>query len=363
MKAMVLTGLRQMASAEVPDPRIERDTDVLLAVEVVGVCGSDVHYYTTGRIGSQVVRYPYRVGHEFSATVMDAGRGVRRLRPGDRVAVEPAMSCGRCDQCLAHRRHTCRSLRFLGCPGQAEGCLSEFIVMPEECCFPVGPSLTLEDAALAEPLSIGVYAVRLAALHPGARVGILGCGPIGLSVMLAARTAGAERIYCTDRIDERLQVACRQGAAWTGNPDRTDAAAAVQEREPLLLDTVFECCGQQAALDQAVDMLKPGGKLLVVGIPEEDRVSFAAENVRRKEICIQHVRRQNECMQPAIDQLADGRMRAGFMVTHRMTLEDAKDAFDLVADYRDGVVKAMIEVGAGSAKERRQFAALPAAGS
>lgn len=343
MKAMVLTGIRQMEMAEVAEPAIESDTDVLLRVDVVGVCGSDVHYYNTGRIGSQVVQYPYRVGHEFAATVLETGKSVRNLRPGDRVAVEPAMSCGQCDQCRVHRRHTCRRLRFLGCPGQAEGCLSERIVMPAECCFPVPASLTQEEAALVEPLSIGWYAAQLFKPMTGAAIGILGCGPIGLSVMLAARAAGAGRIYCTDRIDARLRVAQGAGAAWTGNPDSLDVTAAVREREPLLLDAVFECCGQQEALDQAVTVLKPGGTLLVVGIPTVDRISFGIDELRRREIRIQNVRRQNECMQPAIDALAAKRIQAGFMVTHRFPFTQSKAAFDLVAGYRDGVVKAMIE--------------------
>jgi L-iditol 2-dehydrogenase len=344
MKAMVLTGIRQMEMTEVPEPLLESDTDVLLRVDVVGVCGSDVHYYNTGRIGSQVVKYPYRVGHEFAATVLETGKGVRNLRPGDRVAVEPAMSCGQCDQCRAHRRHTCRRLRFLGCPGQAEGCLSERIVMPAECCFPVPASLTSEDAALVEPLSIGWYASKLFSPMAGAAVGILGCGPIGLSVLLAARAAGAARVCCTDRIDARLMVAQRAGAGWTGNPASLDVTAAVRGREPLLLDAVFECCGQQEALDQALTLLKPGGTLLVVGIPTVDRVSFSIDELRRREIRIQNVRRQNECMQPAIDALTSGQIRAGFMVTHRFGFAQSKAAFDLVASYDDGVVKAMIAV-------------------
>jgi L-iditol 2-dehydrogenase len=264
--------------------------------------------------------------------------------PGDRVAVDPAMSCGACDQCRAGRHHTCRNLRFLGCPGQAEGCLSEYIVMPESCCFPVGPNTSLEQAAVAEPLSIGVYTVRQSVPMPGAAIGILGCGPIGLSVLLPAVTEGAGSAYVTDKIDARLDVARRAGASWTGNPDREDIVAAIREREPLLLDAVFECCGDQAALDQAIELLKPGGKLMLVGIPPEDRVSFVIDTMRRHEICIQNVRRQNACMQAALDEIESGRLDVDFMITHRYPLAQAREAFELVAEYGDGVVKAMIEV-------------------
>lgn len=344
MKAVVLTGIRKMEVREVPTPRIENDTDVLLKVGSVGVCGSDVHYYTTGRIGSQVVKYPFRVGHEFAATVQDVGRRVHGLRPADRVAVEPAMSCGKCDQCRAHRRHTCRKLRFLGCPGQAEGCLCEYIVMPAECCLRVKKSTTLEQAAISEPFAIGFYAVQQSVRMRGARIGILGAGPIGLSVLLAARAQKAGRIYVTDRIEARMGAALRAGATWTGNPDKQDVVAEITAKEPLLLDAVFECCGQQAALDQAVSLLKPGGKLMLVGIPEVDRVSFAIDTLRRRELCIQNVRRQNECVGPALALIEKKKVHVDFMITHRFPLERTQEAFDLVADYKDGIVKAMINL-------------------
>jgi len=344
MKTVVLTGIRGMELRDAEMPKIQAKTDVLLKVGVVGVCGSDVHYYTTGRIGSQIVKYPFRVGHEFAATVHETGSLVTMIRPGDRVAVDPAMSCGECDQCRSGRRHTCRRLRFLGCPGQAEGCLAEYVVMPEACCFPLGRSMSLEQGALAEPLSIGLYATRLAGVLPAWKIAVLGTGPIGLSVILCAKALGVEKIYATDRIQARLDAARRAGAIWTGNPEKEDVRGAIADAEPLLLDAVFECCGQQEALDQAVEILKPGGRLAIVGIPETDRVSFSIDLLRRKEISIQNVRRQNECFQEAINLIESGKVKPDFMVTHRFRLEHAKEAFDLVASYGDGVVKAMIKV-------------------
>ena len=342
MKAMVLTGINRMETIETPDPVIENDTDVLLRMKVVGVCGSDVHYYETGKIGSQVVEYPYRVGHEAAAVVEAVGPAVTRVKPGDRVAVEPAMSCWKCDQCLAGRPHTCRSLRFLGCPGQAEGCLSELLLMPQECCFPLADSMTFEQGALSEPLAIGYYSVQQSVPMEGARVGILGSGPIGLSVLTCAKAAGAERIYATDKIDARTAMAERAGAHWTGNPDKTDVVREICGREPLLLDAVYECAGEQETIDQAFEILKPGGKLLQIGIPREDRVSYSIDKGRRKEIRIQNVRRQNHCVQPTLDLMESGKAKVDFMVTHRFPFDKSKDAFDLVAGYNDGVVKAMI---------------------
>ncbi len=330
-----------MELRDVPDPVIEKDTDVLLQTAIVGICGSDVHYYTTGRIGSQVVEYPFQVGHEFSAIVAATGSQVTRVKIGDKVAVDPAMPCRYCDQCLTGREHTCRDLRFLGCPGQAAGCLSEYVVMPETSCFPIGPNTTLEQAVLAEPLSIGIYAAQLEPLQ-NKSIGILGCGPIGISVMLASMVEGANPTYITDKLYERLVFAERVGATWTGNPADEDVVAGIRVHEPQLLDAVFECCGEQDALDQAIDLLKPGGTLFIAGIPVADRVSFAIDTMRRKEIRIQNIRRQNNCMRPALDLIDSGKINVTSMLTHRFPVDCTKEAFDIVADYRDGVMKAIL---------------------
>jgi L-iditol 2-dehydrogenase len=344
MKAMQLTGIRQMEMFEVPVPAISNDTDVLIRMTTVGVCGSDVHYYTTGRIGDQVVKYPFTVGHEGAGIIERVGKAVTRVKPGDRVAIDPAMPCRQCDQCKAGRFHTCRKLRFLGCPGQAEGCLSEYIVMPETSCFPISGNLSDDDAALSEPLTIGVYAVKLSQVQPGMNIGILGCGPIGLSVLTAVSVLGPGKVFVTDKLDYRLDFAKRSGASRTGNPGKTDVISAVKEMEPLMLDMVFECCGQQDAIDQAIALLKPGGKLMIIGIPEADQLVFPINDMRRKEICIQNVRRQNESVDECLELLSRVKAQVRLWATHRFTLEQAKEAFDLVAGYKDGVIKAMIDI-------------------
>ncbi|MEI6563712.1 MAG: alcohol dehydrogenase catalytic domain-containing protein [bacterium] len=344
MKAMRLTGIRNMELQTVPTPVVEGVSDVLIQMTRVGVCGSDVHYYTEGKIGSQVVQYPFTVGHEGAGIVKQVGACVTRVKPGDHVAIEPAMPCWQCDQCRVGRPHTCRKLRFLGCPQQAEGCLCEYLVMPETSCFPLPPSVSDDEGALSEPLSIGLYAVKGSIPMQGATVGILGVGPIGLSVMLAALGQGASRIYVTDKINSRLIMAQQAGASWGGNPASGDVVKAILTQEPAHLDVVFECCGQQEALDQAIELLKPGGKLMLLGIPPTlERVSFKIDLLRRHEICIQNVRRQNHCVQPALDMIARHDFNLNLMVTHRYPFSQTQTAFDLVAGYKNGVVKAMID--------------------
>lgn len=332
-----------MEQIELPMPQIRQDNDVLIKMTVVGVCGSDVHYYTNGKIGSQVVQYPFPVGHEGAGRVVEVGKAVTRVKPGDRIAIEPAMPCGECDQCMVDRPHTCRKLRFLGCPGQADGCLSEYIVMPEDSCFPIADSLTYTEAAISEPLAIGLYAVNKSFPLKGATVGILGFGPIGMSVFLSAVAKGVTKIFVTDLVDERLQIARECGAIWTGNPEKTDVPGEVKAMEPLLLDVVFECCGKQEAMDQAIELLKPGGKLMAIGIPSFDRWSFPVDQMRHKEICIQNIRRQNHSVDEALELMEKKLIDVGKMPTHRFPFPCTKEAFDLVTEYRDGVMKAMID--------------------
>lgn len=343
MKSFMLTGIRRLELREVPDPLITCSTDVLLRMKVVGVCGSDIHYYLNGRIGSQVVEYPFTVGHECAAEVVEVGPDVTRVKPGDRVAVEPAMPCYSCDQCLSGRHHTCRSLKFLGCPGQAEGCLSEYLVMPETSCFHVPESMSFDEAALTEPLAIGLYSVRRVMPVAGAVCGILGYGPIGMSVMLAAGAKGAGRIYVTDRIDSRLRIAKETGALLTGNPDRDDIAGMILSEEKGGLDIVFECCGKQEAMDQAVDLVRPGGTIVIVGIPEFDRWSFSADEIRRREISLINIRRQNHSLEETLDLITGDGLNAVPMVTHRFNFGETPAAFRLVSEYADGVMKAMID--------------------
>ncbi len=343
MKSIMLTGIRQMEMMLVPDPKIVHPTDVKIKMKVVGVCGSDIHYYVSGKIGKQVVSYPFPVGHEGAGEVVEVGSGVTAVKPGDRIAIEPAMPCFTCDQCMVGRPHTCRHLRFLGCPGQADGCLSEYIVMPESSCFPLPESISFDEAALSEPLAIGLYAVKQSIPMEDATIGILGFGPIGMSVMLCALSQGASKIFVTDKIEVRINMAIGTGADWAGNPEKENIVDAILDMAPRGLDVVFECCGQQDAINQAVDLLKPGGKIMIVGIPEADTWRFSVDKLRHKEITIGNVRRQNHTLEETLTMIKSGMVNIQPMATHRFPFDRSKEAFDLVAGYKDGVMKAMID--------------------
>jgi len=342
MQAVKLTGIRKIEIVEESIPEIINATDVLLKVDVVGICGSDVHYYTTGRIGNQIVEYPFTVGHEFSATIVDLGHSCLGFKTGDRVAIDPTIYCGTCEQCLKGRYNTCLHQKFLGCPGQMDGCLKEYIVMPVHTCYRLTPSINQEAAAICEPLTIGCYASDKVSNMEDSSIGILGSGPIGLSVLNTSLLKNPGKVFMTDILDYRCDIALSQGASWVGNPQKVDCISEISSQVPDLLDVVFECCSQQEALDQAVELVKPGGEIIIVGIPEFDRFSFNAHKVRRKELTIKQVRRQNKSEQKVLDLVAGGLINPGYMATHRFPLHQTQEAFELVADYQDGVIKALI---------------------
>ncbi|MEO8177697.1 MAG: alcohol dehydrogenase catalytic domain-containing protein [Deltaproteobacteria bacterium] len=356
MKAAYLTAPGRMSSGHAPDPKLQQPTDVLLELQAVGICGSDLHYFRTGRIGNAVLDAPWIMGHECTAVVAEVGPAVRGLSPGDRVAVDPLIACGRCDQCRAGRKHTCREQHFLGCPGQQQGCLCERLVMPSECCFRVPDQLSVGAAVMVEPFAIALHALNLLGPAQGKQIAVLGAGPIGLCVLAALRWAGASSVALTDRLSYRLEMAKNAGATsvhQSGDAgseggklaqplERDPVAQQILAAHPAGMDAVFDCSGEQAALDQAATLLAPGGTLVIVGIPEASRVSFDINTWRRKELNVKNVRRQNECTDRAVELLGSGQIQLDSIITHRFELQDTQDAFDLVANYREGVGKALI---------------------
>lgn len=339
MKSIPLSGIRRFTPAEIPMPTVTNVDDVLFRVDAVGVCGSDIHYYRTGRIGDQRITFPFLVGHECAGTVMEVGGGVTSVKPGDRIAVDPAVSCGKCDQCLTGRPHTCRNLLFMGNPGQLDGCLCEYYVLPESCCFQVSEDFSSAEAALVEPLSIGIYAAGQGKLEAGMTVGIVGLGPIGLAVMLAARSVGITQIIGADPLAYRQEFALENGLTGVFDPRKNATPA------DTACDVIFDCCGEPDILTGACHYIIPGGTLVLVGIPETDHILLDPHTLRRRELTIANVRRQNGCIPAAIDLLRHPEIDSTFLHTHTFTLSETQQAFDLVDRYTDGVLKAMITTG------------------
>jgi len=317
---------------------------VLVRVRSVGICGSDVHYYLQGKIGDAIATEPHIMGHEFAGEVAALGEGVQNLAEGQRVAVEPAIPCGQCEMCLEGHPNLCLNIRFMSVPPEP-GALAEYVVVDAERCFPLPDCLSAEDGAMLEPLGVALHTMRLAKMLIGDTVAIVGCGAIGLLILQLARASGALFTVATDKLDSRLHLARHLGAALTVNITQADPTRAVREfTNGRGVDIAIEAAGEQSAPNQAASLARNGGKLLLVGIPPEDEFTLTASLVRRKGLTIKMVRRMKHTYTRAIALAAAGRVDLRTLVTHRFSLEEVNEAFDLVAHQADDVVRAMVEL-------------------
>jgi L-iditol 2-dehydrogenase len=341
MRVAQLTAIGRIEIATAPDPRPGPD-EVLVRIRSVGVCRSDVHYYVDGRIGDAVVTFPHILGHEPAGEVVEVGSAVAGIRTGERVAIEPAVSCGACEYCLSGRHNICPNVRFLATPPH-QGVFCELAAVPARATIPIPDGISFDEAAVAEPLAIGLHAVKVARLELGESIGIFGVGTIGLCVLLAARAAGAGPIIVTDPLEYRRRKALTMGADIAIDPMSPDAEQQIlSAADGRGLCATFEAAGEQQALDHTINCARPGGRALIIGIPREDRISFDAHPARRKELAILHVRRSNGEASAALDLIARGAIDVSPLITHRFPLDETDTALRAARDYADGVAKALI---------------------
>ncbi|MFH0520045.1 NAD(P)-dependent alcohol dehydrogenase [Streptomyces sp. M41] len=325
MRAAVLKAPKELRIEERPVPR-PGPGQVLVRVEAVGICGSDVHYYEHGRIGDFVVRAPMVLGHEPGGTVVALGTGVRRLKEGQLISVEPGVPCGRCAQCRQGRYNLCPDVSFYATP-PVDGALCEYVAVDEDFAHPVPEPLTAETAALLEPLSVGVWASRKGRITPGSRVLVTGAGPIGLVAVQTARAFGATEVVVTDIAPHRLDLAIRLGA--TATVDVRETPLADTGYEP---DVLLECSGVPAVVDEAIRTVGRAGRAVLVGMGG-DRVPLPLAHVQNFEIEVTGTFRYAGTWPTAIALAASGDVRLDRLVTHRFGLEEAELA--LTASARD----------------------------
>ncbi|MBN1543577.1 alcohol dehydrogenase catalytic domain-containing protein [candidate division KSB1 bacterium] len=343
MKAIRLNGPHDLQAVDEPEPQISAG-QVLLQIEAVGVCGSDIHRYRGVTFENENSRHPLILGHEFAATVIKTGAECRRLRPGDRVAVEAGIHCGQCEFCLRGDLNLCPHIRFCGVPPY-DGALRERMAWPEHLLFPLRADLDFEDGVMCEIFGIALHSLDLANLRPGFSAAVLGCGPIGGAILhLLAKTAGAAQLVATDLLDYRCEFARRLGADRVWNANRTAVVDEILDHtHGRGVDAVFECAGVQETLSQAVQVCAPGGKVIWVGIPESDTLVFPVSPARRKGLTIRMVRRSRRSYERSLHLLEKGVIETDGFVTHRFPLLRTAEAFQMVEDYRDGVIKAVVQ--------------------
>jgi len=339
-----LYGIRDLRveRAPIPTPGPE---EVLLKIAAVGTCGSDVHYYLEGGIGDAIVTDPITMGHEFSAWVAGLGEGVEGLETGQLYAVEPAIPCGHCEYCEHGHPNLCPNVKFCGTP-PIDGVFAEYAVMPAENCFPLPDGFSPAEGAILEPLGIAIHTVDLAHLKVGQTIAVLGAGPVGLLTAAVAKAAGAGTIYITEPLAHRREFAMNYCAGAAFNPDEEDVVAAIMKAtNGRGVDVAFEAAGAAETPDQAAHVARPGGKVVVVGIPSDNTMTMTASVVRRKGLTIKLVRRMKHTYPRAIRMVQKGIVDVKPLATHFFPLERINEAFELVAGYEDGVLRAIIQMG------------------
>ncbi len=328
-RAAVMTALNEIEIQDrpIPEPGVR---EAVVRIEAVGVCGSDHSYFVRGRIGEYVVNGPIVLGHETSGVVEKVGAEVTNVAPGDRVAIEPGTPCRNCHECRVGRYHLCPQLVFLATPPY-DGALLEHMLIDARNLFPIPDSMTFEQAALLEPLSVGIWACKRANLMPGDDVLVTGAGPVGLVSASAARAFGARTVTITDISDFRLELAESMGF----KTERSDAPSAAD------FDVLIECSGAPGVLAAGMRRLRPAGRAAMVGMSKEDLIGLPLAQLNPNELTLGTVNRYNNTWPIAIELVASGRVDVTPLVTHRFTLQQTAEALTL-GERVDNSLKAII---------------------
>jgi len=306
--------------------------EALVRVKATGICGSDLHWFHEACIGDARVVKPLVLGHE-SAGVIDSG-----AQRGQRVAIEPSIYCGKCEYCREGNPNFCEKLIFAGSVPD-DGMLREYLAWPAQCLHPLPDALSDADGAMLEPLGIAIHTVDLGHVRPGMTVGVFGCGPIGLLVLQVARAAGATRLIATDlpSVPHRLQAARSLGATvFPADSSHQESAEILAVTGGRGLDVAFEAAGENEAVEAAIAAVRPGGRVILAGIPADDRTIFTASIARRKGLTIKLVRRMKHTYPRAIRLVESGAVDVRSVVTHRFPLKESAKAFSM-AQRREGL--------------------------
>jgi L-iditol 2-dehydrogenase len=321
--------------------------EALLRVTATGICGSDLHTYQDGRIGDTALAAPLVLGHEFGGIVEavgpDAHDGAfQPLRPGTRVAVDPAQPCRRCELCEQGHPNLCRRLHFCGLFPD-DGSLREYMHVPAHTCFPIPEQIDHAGAVLLEPLGVAIHAIDLAKIRVADSVAILGAGPIGLYILQLAKLSGADPIFISDKFEWRLQKAQTYGAIPIHCGGEDPVAAVHAATKGCGVDVAIEAAWADISVQQAAEMARLGGRLVLVGIPGSDQVLLKHSTLRRKGLTLRMSRRMKHTYPRAIKLAASGAVDLNGIVSHHFPLEEAPRAFALNSAYQDEVIKIIID--------------------
>ena len=344
-KGAFMRGTDKMIIKEIEVPEVG-EKEVLVQLEYVGICGSDVHYFHHGNCGAYKVNLEedYMLGHECAGTVVKVGANVKDLKVGDKVALEPGITCGQCEFCKAGKYNLCPDVVFLATP-PVQGCYEEYIAFPENMCFKLPENMTTKEGCLIEPLSVGFHAANQGDVQVGESVVILGAGCIGLVTLLACKAHGAGNIIVADIVDARLEKAKELGATHVINSKEVNA---LEEIARLTggkgADKVFETAGSPITIAQTAFAVKRGGTITLVGLSAQEEINYNFAQIMDKEATIKSVFRYRNIYPKAIEAVSAGAIDVIGIVTHEFDLEHIQEAFEEAINNKTDLVKAVIKI-------------------
>ena len=343
MKVAVMTDIMTTELVEREIPEIKED-EVLVKIEYVGVCGSDLHYYEQGAIGDVKAEYPFVLGHEAAGTVVEAGEKVKGLQPGDRVAREPGKTCGQCEFCRTGKYNLCPEVEFFATPPY-DGVFQEYAAHKADLCFKLPDQVSTKEGALIEPLAVGFHAANQGKAGFGQTAVIIGSGCIGLVTLLALKTKGVDRIIVVDIIEKRLQKALELGASHVINGKEQDAVKEVLNLTGGMgSDLVFETAGTELTASQGIQMAKKGSTVVLVGYSSSGKMNLPMSLALDKELCFQTVFQYRHIYPMAIQAVASGKVDINRIVTNEYTLDQIGEGLEQCVHNKAEIVKAVIKI-------------------
>lgn len=342
MKAAVMIEPDKMVVREVNVPQF-CDNEVLIQVKAVGVCGSDIHFFHHGKIGMYTVETPYVLGHECAGVVVAAGKNVKGLKTGDRVAVEPGLYCGTCEFCRSGRYNLCDEMTFLATP-PVPGSLCEYIAVREDLAYPIPDSVSFEEAAMIEPLSVGIHCMNRINMKQGENIFIMGAGPVGLAAVIAAKYYGAKEIVIADIVPYRLEIAKKLGATMTINPLESDGGVLMQQlARERKLHAGIEVSGSPEGLKNVLGLVRKGGKIAAVAVPGSLNASINVQDLVDKELTVYGIFRYINTYPTGRDIAVSLASDIRELITHRYPLAQAQDAFEFARLHKNECIKVVID--------------------
>lgn len=343
MKVAIMEGIGKMGYTRRPIPT-PRDNEVLVKLEYVGICGSDMHYYETGAIGDYVVEPPFVLGHEPGGTVVEVGKNVTHLKPGDRVALEPGKTCGHCEFCKTGRYNLCPDVVFFATP-PVDGVFQEYVAHEADLCFKLPENVSTLEGALIEPLAVGFHAANQGGAHAGQTAVVMGAGCIGLVSMMALKAEGVSKVYVVDIMEKRLQKALELGADGVINGKEQDAVQAVLElTEGRGCDLVIETAGTELTTRQCIHMTKKGATIVLVGYSKSGEMQLPMSLALDKELTFKTVFRYRHIYPMAIEAVAAGKVNLKGIVTDIFDFDDIQNAMDRSVSDKANIVKAVVRI-------------------